>query len=225
MSSRPVRFLVAGCLLLAGLLSFVSVLLQPTFSQEPTARLAELDAAGASAVVSALTFGLAQLPFLVAVVAVAALTHRGAPRAAWVAGVLAVLGGFGHAVFSGVSYAYLALAADSSHRATLGQVVTRVEAGPAKVFMAMGLLGTVLGLVTLGIALFRSRVAPRWIPVALWAFVVVEFAFSGLSDWAEAGAGALFLAAFTGMAAQVWRGPVPAVAPGEAVTPDLTARP
>ena len=124
---------------------------------------------------------IVSVTFLVAVVAIAALSHRGAPRTSWTGGVLGVLGGFGHAVFGGLALSYLALAADAGHRDVLGDVVTRIEAGPAQLFMAMGLVGTVLGLVLLGVALFRSRVVPRWIPVALWAFVVLEFGLGGVA--------------------------------------------
>ena len=133
--------------------------------------------------------------------------------------MLGVLGGFGHSVFGGISLTYLALAADATHRATMGDAVTRVEAGPAKVFMAMGLLGTVLGLVVLGIALFRSRAVVRWVPVALWFFVVLEFALSNIASWASLLSGLVYLAAFTGIAAQILRERGAMDAPTEHVVP------
>lgn len=205
MNTRPARILAATCLVLTALLSIVSVLTQPDFATDPVQRLAHIDAAGTSAAIAALTFTLSQLPFLVAVVAMAALSHARAPRTAWTGGVLGVLGGFGHSVFGGISLAYLALATDQPHRATMGEALTRVEAGPAKLFMAMGLLGTVLGLVVVGVALFRSRAVPRWIPVSLWVFVVLEFALSNLAAWASLASGLVYLAAFAGIAAQLVR--------------------
>jgi hypothetical protein len=123
-----------------------------------------------------------------------------APRLAWLGGVLAVLGGFGHAVFGGVVLTQLALATDTANRAAMGEVVGRVESGPAVAFMAMGLLGTVLGLLLLSIGLFRTRVVPRWVPAALWAFLVVEFVGTGLTEWATPAAGVLYLAALSGAA-------------------------
>jgi hypothetical protein len=219
MTSRPARILAAVCLVLTALLSVVSVLLQPEFSADPAARLAVIRAAGTSATVSALTFALSQLPFLVAVVAIAVLAHRRAPRTAWTGGVLGVVGGFGHTVFAGIAMSYLALAADATHRATLSTVITRVEAGPAKLFMAMGLLGTVLGLVFLGVALFRSCAVERWIPVSLWAFVVLEFAFSGVATWASLVAGLVYLAAFTGIAITLVRTSGPAATPERPTAP------
>ena len=112
------------------------------------------------------------------------------PRLAIAGGALAVVGGFGHAVFGGIGLAYLAM---SERQPPTGRhfadVVTRVESGLAVIFMAAGLLGTVIGLVLLGIALFRSRVVPRWIPVALWLFIVTEFVLTNVSEWASPAAG------------------------------------
>ena len=199
------------------MLSVASVLLQPEFTADPAERLAAIDAAGASATVSALLFALSQLPFLVAVVGIALLAHRGAPRTAWTGGVLGVLGGFGHAVFGGIALAYVALASDAGHRAALAEVVTRVEAGPAKLFMAMGLLGTVLSLVVLGVALFRSKTVAAWIPMALWAFVVLEFGLSGVATWASLASGLVYVVACTGLAAELLRRRSPQVLPVERV--------
>lgn len=203
--SRPIRVLAAVSLVLTALLSLVSVLTQPEFVASPADRLASIDAAGALGVVSVMCFAISQLPFLVGVVAVAALAHPRAPRTAWAGGGLAVLGGFGHSVFAGLGLAQLALAADSEHRAVLAQALDRFESGPAGPFMALGLLGTVLGLLFLGVALFRSGVVPRWVPVALWVFLVAEFALSNLSSWASPAATLIYLVAFGAIAARLLR--------------------
>lgn len=205
--SRSIRILGAVSLVLTALLSALSVLTQPEFAADPADRLAGIDAAGPTGVVSVMAFALSQLPFLVAVAAVAALAHGRAPRAAWIGGVLAVLGGFGHAVFGGIGLAQVALAQDASHRTAMGAVVTRIESGPAGLFMAMGTIGTVLGLLTLGIALFRSGVVARWVPVALWAFLVTEFVLTNISTWAAPASIVLMVAAFGALAVRLVRGP------------------
>jgi hypothetical protein len=205
MTTTPARLFAATCLVVTALLSALSVLSQPEFSADPAERLAAIDAAGASGVVSLLTFVLAQLPFMVAAVAIAMMARGRSPRLAVTGGALAVIGGFGHAVFGGIGLAYLGMSGDAANRAALADVVTRVESGLAVIFMAAGLLGTVIGLVVLGIALFRSRVVPRWIPVALWLFIVTEFALTNFSDWASPAAGLLYVAAFTGIAVQLVR--------------------
>jgi len=206
MTTTPARLFAATCLVVTALLSAISVLTQPEFSADPAERLAAMDAAGASGVVSLLTFVVAQLPFMVAAVAIAVMARGRSPRLAITGGALAVVGGFGHAVFGGIGLAYLAMSGDRANRVALADVVTRVESGPAVIFMAAGLLGTVIGLVLLSIALFRSRVVPRWIPVALWLFIVTEFALTNVSEWASPAAGLLYVAAFTGIAVQLVRG-------------------
>lgn len=209
MITTPARVVAAICLVLTALLSVVSVLLQPEFAADPAERLAAMDASGTPGAVSLLSFVGAQLPFLVAVVVMALLARPGSPRLAATGAGLAIVGGFGHAVFGGIGLAYLAMAGNVADRAALAEVVTRIESGPAVAFMAAGMLGTVLGLLVLGIALFRSRAVARWIPAAVWAFLVMEFVVSNVTEWASPLAGTLYLAAFAGVAAHVVRGSDP----------------
>ena len=206
MTARPARLFAATCLVVTALLSAISVLAQPEFSADPAQRLAGIDAAGASGVVSLLAFVLAQLPFMVAAVVITMMAGERSPRLAIAGGAFAVVGGFGHAVFGGIGLAYLAMSSDAANRATFADVVTEVESGLAVIFMAAGLLGTVIGLALLGIALFRSRAVPRWIPVALWMFIVTEFVLTNVSEWASPAAGLLYVAAFTGIAVHLVRG-------------------
>jgi hypothetical protein len=198
----------AIALVATALLTVVSVVLAPEFPRGFTDRLAAVDEGGTSAAVSAVTFALAQLPFIIGVLAISHLMRDRAPVLSNVGTSLAVLGGFGHSVFGGISIAMLAMAADSPHRAIHADLLEQIESGPAAVFMAMGLLGTVLGILLLGIGLFRARVVPRWVPIMLWAFLVVEFAGSALSEWASSVAGVLYLVALTAIAVAVWRSPI-----------------
>jgi hypothetical protein len=202
LTQRPARILAAVCLIVTALLSVVSVLLQPEFPSDPADRLAAVAESGTAGTTSLLAFALSQLPFMIAAVAIAALAAS-VRRTAVVGCVLAVLGGFGHAVFSGIGLAYLGMSGDAANRDAMGAVVESIETGPAVVFMAMGLVGTVLGIILLGVALFRSGSVPRWIPVTLWAFVLTEFVGAGLSEWASPAAGLLYLAAFTGLALEL----------------------
>ena len=99
--------------------------------------------------------------------------------------MFAVLGAFGHAVHA--------------------DVLSGLDSGPAVPFMAMGVLGTVLGLVLLGIAVWRAGLGPRWLGPVLVVFVVVEFAGAGLSVWAGYASAVLFLVGFLTLAATVAR--------------------
>ncbi len=206
MLTPPARLVAATCLVVTALLSTASMMLEPEFVADPADRLAAIDRSGATGTISLLAFVLAQLPFLVAVMAIAHLARTGSPRLAAAGGALAVIGGFGHAVFGGIGLAYLAMSADVANRAAMAEVTTRIEGGPAVVFMASGLLGTVIGLVLLGIALLRSGAVARWIPWALWAFLVMEFVLSNFTQWAAPAAGLLYLAVFTAIAVQLVRG-------------------
>lgn len=61
-------------------------------------------------------------------------------------------------------------------------------------YAALGLLGTVIGTVLLGVLAWRTRIAPRWIGPGLVAFVLLEFFLSNLTDVASAAAGLLYAA-------------------------------
>lgn len=202
------RTAAAAGLLTTAALMMVSTVLAPPFPGEFEQLLAGIDEAGTSATVSALGFTLAQLPFLAAVLGIGHLVRSGAPVLANLGTTLAVVGGFGHAVYGGVSMVQLSMAADEANRAVHAEILTDVESGPAVVFMAMGLLGTVLGILLLAIGLWRSRVEPRWVGPVLGAFLVIEFAGSALTEWSAYVSGVLYVLAFGALAATMWRSPV-----------------
>jgi len=201
------RAAAAVALVTTAVLSVVSIVLAPPFPGDVIDQLAEIDKAGTSASISVLTFALAQLPFMVGVLGIGHLLRSRAPVLANIGATLAVIGGFGHSVFGGVSMVQLEMAADAPNRAVHAQVLEQLQSGPTVAFMAMGLLGTVLGILLLSIALFRARVVPRWVPVALWAFLVIEFVGSNLSDWATPVSGLLYVVSLTAIATTIWRSP------------------
>lgn len=204
--------LAAACLVASGVLSVASVALQPPFPQGEAALLDALAAAGATAWVSALLFASAQLPLALAVVAVGASARSGARRTAVAGTVLAVVGAFGHAVYSGVSLMTLVLAGGGVRdRAAHVRDLERASSSPLMVFALLGLVGTVLGLALLAIALWRSRSAPRWVPVLVVAFLVVEFIGTSLSTYVGYVSSALLLLAFVELARVQLRGKRPQV--------------
>jgi len=213
MTARPLsvplsRMLVAVSLGVTAVLSVASVILAPDLPADFADRIRSIGDAGVTATASAVTFTLAQLPFLVAVVGIGAMLRQSTPRLAAAGATLAVLGGFGHTVFGGIALVQLAMADDLANAAVHGEVLERVESSVAVVFMALGLLGTVLGLLLLSIGLWRAQAVPRWIPATIWAFLVVEFVGSGLSETAAYVASLCYLVAFGGLAAGVLRADV-----------------
>src|SRR5690554_5190027 len=93
------RAVVAGAFVAAAALMACSALLQPEFLDTHAEQLGAIDAAGAPAVISAVAFALAQLPFLIAMLGAAHLLRPGTPVLSTLVGAFGVLGGFGHAVF------------------------------------------------------------------------------------------------------------------------------
>ena len=207
------RNATALALVTTAALSLASVALQPEFPAELDQRLAAIDAAGGRGAVSAVAFVLAQLPFIVAVLGVAHLLRGRAGWSSTIAACLGVAGAFGHAVFGGIALMYLSMAGDVENRAVHAALMEQVEGSPTMAFAALGLLGTVLGLLLLGVSLWRSRLVARWIPVGLWVFIVVEFAAGGLSEYASAVSGVLYLVVMVALAAWVARTPAASWAP------------
>ena len=201
------REIAAGSLIATALLSGISLLTMPDWPDGFAALLGTIEEHPTTSLISALTFVLAQLPFLVAALAIGGLVIPRKPILGGIGVVLAVIGGFGHSVYGGVAMTQLEMADDSAHHAVHADLLTGLESSPLVAFMAMGLLGTVLGLLLLAIGLWRSRAVPTWIPGALGLFLVTEFVGSAITDWAAYASTLLYLAAFTGLAVAVWQRP------------------
>ena len=179
------RNAVAACLVLAPLLMLVSSALQAPFVESYVDRLADLDERGPAAWASSVLFILTQLPMLVAFLGIAHLLRHHAPRLSCVVMVLGVLATFGEAVMGGTGLVYLTMAGDAENRELFAGVWEQMESSPVMLFAVLGFGGTVLTLVLLSVALFRSRVAPRWVPVLVWLFLVLEFFGSNLTAYAS----------------------------------------
>jgi hypothetical protein len=193
------RLLAARAALVLGpVIAGVSVIFQPDLSGSAADRL---DAMGGSlAAVSAVAFVVSQLPMLVGILAIGRLLLPRAPRLSAWGTALGVLGCFGHTVFGGTSLIYLMMARDDSHRAIQVDLFDKIQDSPVMIFSALGLLGTVVGLLVLGIGLFRTSVGPVWVGPAIWAFLLVEFVGSSLSRYASYLSVLLLAAAFFAIA-------------------------
>ncbi|MDV3223056.1 hypothetical protein [Intrasporangium sp.] len=206
-TERAQRITFSGSLVVCAVLTVVSTSLMPDFSGGSTDRLEAIAAAGTSATVSAMLFTIAQLFFAIGVVGVARVVGDRAPVLAALGATAAVLSAFGHAVYGGVGLTMVDMAKDTANHEAYAAVLAAGETGLMIPFLVMGLLGTVLAIVLTAAALWRSRVAARWLPAALVGFVVLEFAGSALSEWASYAAGLLFLVGFLSLAGIVARAP------------------
>jgi hypothetical protein len=171
-------------LVLGPVIAGVSVIFQPDLDGTPSHQLAAIGDSPLAAL-SAVAFLVAQLPLLIAVLAIGRLLQERAPRLSSWGTALGVLGCFGHTVFGGISMVYLTMARDEAHHGVYADLMTRLQNSPVMLFSAIGLLGTVLGLLLLGIGLFRSRTGPVWVGPAIWAFLVVEFVGTAVSSYAS----------------------------------------
>ena len=202
--NRNLRTLTALCLVATAALSLLWTLLAPEFHSDPAEQLAGLAEAGSRATISEMAFVISQLPFLVAMSGVAVWLHPASPRLATAGGVLAVLGAFGHAVVGGTTTMQVIMADSPDHRQAYAELLGDTMDSPLMLpFFAAGLLGTVLGILLLSIAHFRNRQLPRWVGPALWAFLVLEFVGSNVSEWSAYLAGVLYLAALCALAVAI----------------------
>lgn len=202
-AARFIRALVAVSLIIGAVLTVISVLLMPDFADSNADRLQAIGDAGGTATVSALSFVVSQLFLAIGLVGVAHLVRGRVPRLAALGGVLVLLGAFGHAVFGGVNVVMLLMAQDLGALQTHAAVLDRGEQGLGIPFMAAGLIGTVLGFILLGIAVWRGGLGPRWVGPAMIVWVLVEFIGSGLSEWASYASGVLYAVIFGTLALAV----------------------
>ncbi|WP_167140461.1 hypothetical protein [Diaminobutyricimonas sp. TR449] len=208
------RATVAASLLLTAALSALWVLLVPPFPATTLAQLQQIEAGGDVAVLSATAFLVAQLPFIVAAIGVTQLIGQKSPMIAAIGGTLAVIGGFGHAAYAGFQLAVVTMASDVADHDVYARLLDGELPAIVDVLAVGGTVGTVLGLILLGVGLLRARVGVRWIPYVLWAFVVVEFVGTGLTQWAAYASAVLYLAALGALAMAVWRSRLELWTPG-----------
>jgi hypothetical protein len=53
-----------------------------------------------------------------------------------------------------------------------------------------------------------GEVGPRWVPYAIWVWLVVEFVGTGFTEWATLASGLLYLGTLGTLAVTVWRSPL-----------------
>lgn len=181
---------------------------------------------GGTAPLSAFGFILFQLFLPIGVAGVWVLIRDRVPVLGTIALVLVGLGSFGHAVYGGVQLLMLKMAQDLGSIDTYAGLLARGESGIGLVFMAAGLLGSVLGFILLGVAVWRGGLGPRWVGPALIGWVLVEFVGSNFSEWAGYASALLFAVVFGALAAVTWRSSLAhwtTAAEAETPVPDLAS--
>lgn len=190
-------------LVLAPVLMLISSALQPPFVEGYVDRLNDIHEAGAGAWAANSLFIATQVPMLVVIVGIAHLVWTQTPRLAAAAIVLGVIATFAEAVMGGTGLVYLTMAPDADNREVFAGVWESMESSPVMLYAMLGFGGTVLTLILLSIALFLSRVVPRWVPGLVGAFLLLEFFGSDLSAYASYAAALCLLVAFMAIARHV----------------------
>lgn len=157
-------------------------------------------------------------PFLaVATVGLAAWLRPHSPKLAVAGGILGVLAAFMHIVPGSWPLTHVSMAAHPEHREVYGQLIEAQESSPHMLAYFILGLGMVIAVLLLSVAHLRSGLPMRWAGPVLWAWLVVEFAGTGLFAWAPALSGALLLLGVGGLiAGLVGTHAPPSVAPAAA---------
>lgn len=193
------RLLAARASLVLGpVLAGLSVILQPALAGSTSDRLTAMESP--SATLSAVAFLVSQLPLLVGILAIGRLLLPRAPRLSAWGTAFGVLGCFGHTAFGGASLIYLMMARDERNRSVHAALFDQIQNSPVMLISVAGLAGTVIGLLLLGIGIFRTRTGPVWIGPAIWAFLAVEFVGTAISSYASYLSVLLLGAAFVAIA-------------------------
>jgi hypothetical protein len=201
--ARLRRSTVAVSIAAGGLLGLGSLIIQPPFTGDPAQDAAALTATAASAIGIHL-YTISQVFWAIGFIGLAHLASRRSPVLALLGGVLVALGVLGHTVYSGTALTQLALASSGEIDAT----VAAMDAAQSPVFLpylALGLLGTTLGVVLLAVATMHARTMPLWVPVVLIAWVLIEFVLSGFIAWGGYLSLVVGIIVFCSLAVFVWR--------------------
>jgi hypothetical protein len=170
------RWAAAGTLVVGATFQVVAFALIPNFAH--TVDRLEWIAAHSARADASKTFDLLAVPFLLAgVIVYVLLTRERTPRLAWASGIVLGLGMCGLMAVQGWETLEYALAADGRFRLVpLGDVVDNIPSAPAAVMGVLFIVGALLGIVLTALALWRSRVVPRAVPILMITFIVTDVA-------------------------------------------------
>ena len=121
--------------------------------------------------------GTVTIPFMIiGFITMARLLRTAMPRTGLVAGLLLGAGMWGFLGLHIIGLAEIPLSA-MEDRTAAATALQAIENSPISlaVFLVPFFVGCLLGLLTLALGLLRSGALPRWVPVALLAFLVIDF--------------------------------------------------
>ena len=155
---------------------------------------------GRSALIG-MTFAFSQLLFIPVVLGIVHLVKERGVGLAHVGALLAGLGLFGHAVYSGAQFVAIEIAQADSLEA-----FERFQKSPLlNPFTGFGFIGFLLGFILLSLALWRGGVVPGWFPAVFIVSLILEFFASGAFPPAAIVAGVVFVGVLGWLGVKVLR--------------------
>jgi len=189
------RAAAAGTLVLGAALQLASFLTIP--NHDETADRLEWIAANPSQADASKLFDILAMPFLFGTVLVyVLLSRRRSLRLAYAGGILLGCGMVGLSMLQGYETLEFGLVTDGRFAlATLADAVDDISSVPAIAMLLLFLPGVFFGLLTMAVALWRSRAVPRGAVVLIPAFMVTDiFLQQGVAGHAIALVGAAWIA-------------------------------
>lgn len=197
------RSLAGTCMILAPVVIFVSTVASTSmkFPADPEARMNEMAADPGRSALIGMTFAFSQLLFIPVVLGIVHLVKDKGVVLAHIGALLAGLGLFGHAVYSGAQFVAIEIAKSGSV-----DVFERFQKSTLlNPFTAFGFLGFLLGFILLSLALWRGGVVPGWFPVVFIVSLILEFFASGFFPPAAIVAGVVFVGVLGWLGVKVLR--------------------
>jgi hypothetical protein len=154
---------------------------------------------------------LLSVPAMLAYVTVLLLVSRPwARRTAWTGFVALALQACGLAAVVGMELLASVLVTNGVAAGSLEAGMDSVPGNPAGIVLALLFFPTeIVGLIAFGIALWRTRWVPRWVPVVFIALPFADFFVNGASPWLSVALFGVFLAASAAVAITVLRDGAP----------------
>jgi len=181
-SSQPARFrrTVAGCALVLGPVLFAAAELSgPELTGSSAHQVAQLAAHRGQQVVSSLLSIATAMVLLIGVLGAVHLVRRRGVVAAHLAAVLSVYGLVAaHAALGGVNLVFAELGTPGLDRTAMVDLYDTVTHSAIGAPLLLGHFALVVGLLLLGVSLWRAGVGPRWAAVCVVLYPVSDVLLS-----------------------------------------------
>lgn len=208
---RLPRIAMTAALVLAPLTGIVAAVALPALRTTRSAEITAIAAHQDRFYVYALFILLSSYLLVPAVFGIMALLRDRAPGWAFVAGVVTQTGLLVAIGDAATEFLYWQMGAPGADHAQMLALAERYEDGSSLVY-TIGGLATLVGIALTSVALWRTRVAPRWTAVALLAGTVGNVAgFSMANQAVLIGSYVVLLAAFLPMATRLLTAPAATV--------------